>query len=250
MWKILIVRVCAVGDFVLNLPALISLQQEHCDARFVLVGNRSSLELARDFVTVEAIHSIEAHPWSQLFYERIPPVDFDAAVVWMKDPVVANNLSASGIPNVIRANAFPTFGHASDHLLRTLNLNRPRLPDLWNPTNPEIVLNPGSGSPKKNWPFFEELIHRLPGSRMLPQKLSIAEVSRYLRSVRAFIGNDSGITHLAAYAGCPTVALFGPTDPRIWGPIGRRSRIIWKTKLEDISVDEVLTVVGNSGSDV
>jgi heptosyltransferase III len=248
MHRILIVRVCAVGDFVLNLPALISLQQKHCGARFVLVGNSSSLELARDFVTVEAIHSIEAQPWSRLFYERMPPMDFDGSVVWMKDPVVANNLSVSGIPNVIRANAFPTFGHASDHLLRTLNLNRPRLPDLWNPTYPEIVLHPGSGSPKKNWPFFEELIHRLPGSRMLPQKLSIAEVSRYLRSVRAFIGNDSGITHLAAYAGCPTVALFGPTDPRIWGPIGRRSRIIWKTRLEDISVNEVLSVIGNGGT--
>src|SRR5215468_5431158 len=247
MRKILVIRACAIGDFVLNLPALIRLQERYGDAGFVLVGNRSSLELARDFVTVEAIHSIEAQPWSQLFYERISPADFDAAVVWMKDPVVANNLSASGIPNVIRANAFPTFGHASDHLLRTLNLNRPRLPDLWNSAYPEIVLHPGSGSPKKNWPFFEELIHRLPGSRMLPRNLSIAEVSRYLRSVRAFIGNDSGITHLAAYAGCPTVALFGPTDPRIWGPIGRRSRIIWKTRLEDICVDEVLSALAIRG---
>ena len=45
---------------------------------------------------------------------------------------------------------------------------------------------------------------------------------------------------LAAYLGVPTIALFGPTNPRTWGPIGRRARIIWKTKLEDISVDEVL----------
>ena len=245
MRKILIVRTCAIGDFVLNLPALIALQKRYADARFVLVGNRASLEVAGDLVTVESIHSIDAQPWARLFYEPMPDLEFDAAVVWMKDPVVANNLSASGIPNVIRSNAFPDFGHAADHLLRTLNLSRPDLPDLWKPTSSEIVVHPGSGSSKKNWPFFEELMDRLPGSRRLPQNLSIVEVFRYLRSVRAFVGNDSGITHLAAYAGCPTLALFGPTDPRIWGPLGRRSRLIWKRKLEDISIDEVLSVNGD-----
>src|SRR5437899_3190184 len=70
--------------------------------------------------------------------------------------------------------------------------------------------------------------------------LALPQVFQLLRRCRAYIGNDSGITHLAAYLGCPTVAIFGPTDPRVWGPIGRRSRVIWKAKLEDISVEEVL----------
>src|SRR5215831_19374317 len=175
MRKILIVRTCAIGNFVLNLPALIALQKRYADARFVLVGNLASLEVAVDLVTVESIRSIDAQPWARLFYEPMPDLEFDAAVVWMKDPVVANNLSASGIPNVIRANAFPTIGHAADHLLRTLSLSRPKLPDLWNPTSSEILLHPGSASPKKNWPFFEELMHRLPASRMLPENLSIVE---------------------------------------------------------------------------
>ena len=34
----------------------------------------------------------------------------------------------------------------------------------------------------------------------------------------SFIGPDTSVTHLAAAAGCPTVALYGPTDPRLWGP--------------------------------
>ena len=72
------------------------------------------------------------------------------------------------------------------------------------------------------------------------QNLCLPEVFRHLRRCRAYIGNDSGITHLAAYLGCPTIALFGPTDPRVWGSIGRRARIIWKSKLEDITVDEVV----------
>ena len=39
-----------------------------------------------------------------------------------------------------------------------------------------------------------------------------------LKNARVFIGPDTSVTHLAAAAGCPTVALFGPTDPRVWGP--------------------------------
>ncbi len=242
MPKTLIVRACAIGDFVSNLPALTALQQR-LDARFTLVGNPSSLELAREFVPVDAIYSIDLQPWSRLFYEPIGGLEFDNAVVWMKDPVVANNLSASGIPNVIRADPFPVFGHTTGHLLRTLRLARPSLPDLWSPTRPDIVIHRGSGSPKKNWPFFDELLRRSPETRPLPQNLSLIEVSNYLRNIRGFIGNDSGITHLAAYLGCPTLAIFGPTDPRMWGPMGRRSRIIWKSKLEDTSVDEVLRVI-------
>ena|SRR5436190_10381797 len=242
MLKILIIRTCAVGDCVLNLPALSALQRRH-EARFTLVGNPSSLELAREFINVDAIHSIDVQPWRRLFYERIQGLEFDRAVVWMKDRIVAENLIASGIPDVACHEPFPAFGHAADHLLRTLQLPRPSLPDVWGPTSSELVIHHGSGSVKKNWPFFDELIQRAPEGRLLPQGLTLVELSRYLRRAAVFVGNDSGITHLAAYLGCPTIALFGPTDPRIWGPLGRRSRILWKSKLEDISVDEVLRLI-------
>jgi heptosyltransferase-3 len=39
-----------------------------------------------------------------------------------------------------------------------------------------------------------------------------------LTGARIYVGPDTSITHLAAAAGCPTVALFGPGDPRVWGP--------------------------------
>src|SRR5438067_3587913 len=117
MRRTLVVRTCAIGDFVLNLPALTALQRTHPEAQFTLVGNPSSLELAEEFVAVDAIHSVDLQPWSRLFYETVPELEFDDAVVWMKDPVVANNLAESGIPRVIRADPFPMFGHAADHLL-------------------------------------------------------------------------------------------------------------------------------------
>src|SRR5262245_24440823 len=240
MSNILIVRTCGIGDFILNLPALIALQKMQPKARFTLLGNVSTLDLAREFVPVVAVHSIEVQPWARLFYEPLAGLQFDSAIVWMKDRVVADNLRASGIPHVIRAEPFPSFGHAADHLLRTLNLSRPRLPDLWTPESDAIVVHAASGSPKKNWPYFDELIRSLRGATPLPQNMPLRDLSWYLRTRRAFVGNDSGITHLAAYIGCPTVALFGPTDARMWGPTGRRSRVIWKTKLADIGVNEVV----------
>ena len=41
-----------------------------------------------------------------------------------------------------------------------------------------------------------------------------------------FVGADTGPTHLAAAAGTPTVALYGPTDPARYGPVGPRVRIL------------------------
>jgi heptosyltransferase-2 len=240
MRKILIVRTCAVGDFVCNLPALSALQQTHPDARFTLVGNRSTLELAKAFVSVDAIHSIDVNPWSKLFHSFLPGLEFDQGIVWMKDSVVAENLRASGVENVLRLDPFPQSGHAADHLLRTLGLRRPSLPDLWKPESRKVLIHARSGSPKKNWPYFSELMARLNESQTIPENLPLLELMHEISTARVFIGNDSGITHLAAYIGCPTVALFGPTDPRTWGPVGRRARIIWKARLEDISVDEVL----------
>lgn len=250
MSKTLIIRACAIGDFVLNLPALLALGKTWPDQQLTLVGYPLTLELAREFIPVEGIYSIESLPWSRLFYEPVSGLEFESAIVWMKDPAFAENLRRSGIPNVVRADPFPSYGHAALHLLRTLKLGVPPLPDFWQPESDHIVIHAGSGSPTKNWPYFVELAGRLsdvtnlfgPDEKALAPAgiLTLSQVSYTLRHCRAYVGNDSGITHLAAYLGCPTVAIFGPTDPRIWGPIGRRSRVIWKRKLEDVSVDEVL----------
>ena len=44
------------------------------------------------------------------------------------------------------------------------------------------------------------------------------ELSALIGAARVYIGPDTAVTHLAAATGTPTVALYGPTDPRIWGP--------------------------------
>jgi heptosyltransferase-3 len=57
-----------------------------------------------------------------------------------------------------------------------------------------------------------------PAVRRLDARLSWPELGELLASAAVFIGPDTSITHLAAACGCPTVALYGPTDPRLWGP--------------------------------
>jgi heptosyltransferase III len=48
--------------------------------------------------------------------------------------------------------------------------------------------------------------------------LTWPELSALIRNARVFVGPDTAATHLAAATGTQTVALYGPTDPRIWGP--------------------------------
>jgi len=52
-------------------------------------------------------------------------------------------------------------------------------------------------------------------------RLRFAQTADLLRHAAIYFGPDTATTHLAAACGTPTVALFGPTDPRLWGPIPR-----------------------------
>jgi ADP-heptose:LPS heptosyltransferase len=57
-------------------------------------------------------------------------------------------------------------------------------------------------------------------------KIDLLTAFAALRHVRLFIGNDSGFTQMAAAAGAPTLALFGPSDDRIWRPWGEDVRVV------------------------
>lgn len=54
----------------------------------------------------------------------------------------------------------------------------------------------------------------------------LATLAAAIRAARLFIGADTGPTHLAAQLGVPTLALFGPTDPEVWGPRGPVVRVL------------------------
>src|SRR5260370_32523997 len=53
-----------------------------------------------------------------------------------------------------------------------------------------------------------------------------AERAAFLERCALFVGNDAGPMHLGVAAGCPVVAIFGPTDPGLYGPYNARAHTV------------------------
>ncbi|MGH7769440.1 MAG: glycosyltransferase family 9 protein [Candidatus Binatia bacterium] len=114
-----------------------------------------------------------------------------------------------------------------------------------------LALAPGSGAREKNWPgeFFREVERwwRESGGESFAifgpaeeewcedrdwrganviRNLELGKIAALLSLSDLYLGNDSGLTHLAAAVGADVVALFGPTDPGEWAPRGRRAAVV------------------------
>jgi len=129
-------------------------------------------------------------------------------------------------------------------------------PQLSGP-GPFLAVAPGSGQACKNWPLAhyyevtralawqhglrviwlagpaeEPILPYLRGlaaaqDQLLLAHLPLTAVAAVLTRCRLYLGGDSGLTHLAAAVGVPGVlALFGPTDPRVWAPRGEHVRVL------------------------
>jgi ADP-heptose:LPS heptosyltransferase len=143
-----------------------------------------------------------------------------------------------------------------------------------------LALHPGSGSSQKNWAIehFVEICTRavqtyqmkivvLTGpaeednvysifTRSLPERalrflreMPLAEIAAELRKCSLYIGNDSGISHLAATVGVSTIAIFGPSNPQVWRPLGKHVVIVRGNEprpyCQSVSVEQVWTEVIN-----
>lgn len=125
------------------------------------------------------------------------------------------------------------------------------------PEYPLIAVHPGSGSAAKNWPperwqaLVEELLRReitarlaivggeadgeslaplreLTGHRRVEwwESLPLPQLASRLAGARVYVGHDTGVSHLAAAVGTPSLLLFGPTDPGVWAPPHAHVRIL------------------------
>jgi ADP-heptose:LPS heptosyltransferase len=133
-----------------------------------------------------------------------------------------------------------------------------RIPHTTGDERAYMVVHPGSGSRSKCWPAerFAEVAERIAhefnlkvlllqgpadqdSSGMFQQKsryqhslikdLPIMDVACLLKSASLYIGNDSGISHMAAALRVPSLLIFGPTDPGVWGPRQPWSRTVSAT---------------------
>ena len=133
-----------------------------------------------------------------------------------------------------------------------------------------VAVHPGSGSARKNAPaaLFAALCRELsptapwlliegpadevaaaavasvPGA-VRTGALRLHALAAILSRASLYVGNDSAVTHLAAALGVPTVALFGPTDPRTWAPVGPRVAFVAAPQgdLHRVAVEDVLVQV-------
>ncbi len=130
-----------------------------------------------------------------------------------------------------------------------------------------LAVHPGSGSPDKNWPAdrFAAVARALSPSRpwllvvgpadegaaavldakpdvVVARSLPPRVLGTVLRDAGCYLGHDTGVTHLAAGFGAPVLALFGPTDPATWAPVGRRVHVLRAPDeiLDDLTVEEVV----------
>jgi ADP-heptose:LPS heptosyltransferase len=117
---------------------------------------------------------------------------------------------------------------------------------------PLVLVSPGSGWSGKNWPSerfraVADWLERERGAQVawigsageaallgdgpLPGKkwfgrFSIPQLAAVMERAALWFGNDSGPMHLAAVVGCPTVSLWGPTEPGKWAPRAAKHRHI------------------------
>jgi len=103
----------------------------------------------------------------------------------------------------------------------------------------------------------------VPSGDILVSNRPLSLCAALLARCRAFVGNDSGMAHLAAAVGCPSIVLFGPSDPMVWSPRGKNVSIIYKHKscspchrsatiplscdngcMAEITVEEVVNEIG------
>jgi heptosyltransferase-3 len=138
-------------------------------------------------------------------------------------------------------------------------IGTPRIQVPPRPVENFAVIHPFSSSAKKNWPLdsFRETSANL----KMPVKWCVGPeehlddtfakpvridnlyvLACWLSTARLYIGNDSGVSHLAAAVGIPTIAIFMTTDPRVWAPRGDHVTI-----LENPSVDDVLAAACGAG---
>ncbi|MEK7305323.1 MAG: glycosyltransferase family 9 protein [Nitrospirota bacterium] len=85
---------------------------------------------------------------------------------------------------------------------------------------PLVVLGPADDQAGEA--IQEQNIPELP----ILRPLSITMLAAILAQAQGYIGHDSGVTHLAALLGVPTVAMFGPTDEQRWAPRGAQVTVV------------------------
>ncbi len=226
---------------------------------FFLGGGWKDASLPKDLAMADAaliLGQSSSIPFAENLSQRLP-----VPVYWARSfppegceehvtRYIASQLEARGLileDAVVRLEPTPEAMASVDALLAGSSMTQ---------GEPILVVHMGSGGKKKIWPLsgWRMLLRRLarewrgrvvtalgPADASLRtfademrdevgltvmDGLNLPCLAALLAAARAYLGNDSGVTHLAAAMGTPTVALFGPTRPETWAPLGENVHVI------------------------
>ena len=249
----LVIRPGAIGDVIVSLPAMACLETESFE-----LWTASRMVPLFPFMRMEGRARAISSTGLDLLGVTEPPAgliaalrEFDSIISWYgaNRPEFRETVAELGLPFTF-LEALPPDGlgiHATDFYLEQVrgiaDCRSDGIPRIECPgaRGDYAVIHPFSGSARKNWPLakFRALAEKL--ERGMPVKWcagqedpplagamridNLGELACWLAKARMYIGNDSGITHLAAAVGTPVLALFGPTDPKVWAPRGPHVRV-------------------------
>jgi len=280
--KVLVIRGGAIGDFILTLPVLAALRQQFPSARLEVLGYPHIAQLAIAGGLADDVRSIEARPLAR-FFARNAPLDpalqsyfagFPIILSYLYDPddIFRENVQRCAPGQFIGCPHRPDNEqgrHATDVFLEPLKrlaiFDADPVPQLRISSSPAqataarpatLVLHPGSGSERKNWPLtnwislakqltaetghalllvggeaesdkLARMTAVLPAERVeLASGWPLTKLAARLAECTAFIGHDSGITHLAAALRLRILALWGDTPEAIWRPRGEHVTVL------------------------
>jgi heptosyltransferase III len=250
----LLIRPGAIGDIITSLPALECLRGDHTE----IWAPTALLPLLKFADTRRSIASTGL----ELLELGLAPAGvlealrgFDSIVSWYGSNRDEFRAALAGLP-VTFFRALPTGAqHAVDFYLAQAHSmgaegceGTPRV-RVKRSEGGFAVIHPFSGSKPKNWPLenFRSvaawLARRMPVNwcagpeEPLPEAVrfeDLGDLAWWLAEARVYIGNDSGITHLAAATGTRVVAIFEASDPQVWAPRGERVSVLERPSVDDV----------------
>ncbi|HLZ30119.1 MAG TPA: glycosyltransferase family 9 protein [Chloroflexota bacterium] len=240
----LVLRPGALGDTLLAVPALRALRGRF--SPLTLAAHGGAARLLVSVGEVDRGIAFDDPSLGRLFSGE--PIAEDAIVAWM-----ARDRLPAGQRALVVAPSRPagTGLHCAQYLLDSVKhlgidpvLDQRPL-DVRPNASDDVLIHPGSGSAVKNWPAaqFAAMIEALEApvklivgeadaqaaqaveaalGRALPrlENIPLEALAGRLAGCRAYVGNDSGVSHLAGLCGARTIVLFGPTSPEVWRPLG------------------------------